>query len=163
MINAKWVFRVKRNLDGSIKQHKVRLVAKGFSQMLCIDSDETFAPVVKVTFIRIMCTLAVKLNLYFHHLDVTTAFLNETLEEEIYMRLPEGSGQDTGRVVKLNRSLYGLKQASCAWNKLLDTELKTLGYTHIHADYCICVPRWENNLLPHSLLMMWVWSGIISM
>ena len=77
--------------------------------MPVINFDETFAPVVKLTSICIMCTLAVKLKLHFHHLNVDTAFLNGHLEDDIYMRIPEGCGEDTGKTVKLNRSLYGLK------------------------------------------------------
>ena len=140
-IGAKLVFRIKCNADGSIERYKVRLVAKGFSQIPGIDFDETFAPVVKHTSIRIMCALAVRLKLYFHHLDVDTAFLNGPLEEEIYMRIPEGSGEYTGKLVRLRRSLYGLKQASRVWNELLDAELQKIGYIRIHADFCIYIYR----------------------
>ena len=57
-----------------------------------MDFDETFAPVVKLTSIHVLCALAVTLNLHFHHLDVNTAFLNGILKEEVYMRLPQGVG-----------------------------------------------------------------------
>lgn len=104
-----------------------------------IDFDETFSPVVKLTSIRVLCALAVRLKLYFHHLDVDTAFLNGFLKEEIYIRLPEGAGPDAGKIKRLCRSLYGLKQASRIWNDLLDAELKKVGYLRIHADYCLYV------------------------
>jgi len=104
-----------------------------------VDFDETFAPVVKLTSIQILCALAVRLKLYFHHLDVDVAFLNGPLEEELYMRLPEGAGINSGKIVQLLHSIYGLKQASRVWNELLDAALKEIGYTHIHADFCIYV------------------------
>lgn len=138
-IGSKLVFKVKRNADGSIERFKVRLVAKGFSQMPGMDFDETFAPVVKLTSIRVLCALAVRLKLHTHHLDVDTAFLNGHLEEELYMRLPHGIGANSGKVVRLLRSIYGLKQASRVWNQLLDTELEKLGFRRIHADFCIYI------------------------
>ena len=57
-----------------------------------MDFDETFTPVVKLTSIQILCALALLLKLHFHYLDVDTAFLNGILQEEIYMRLPQGIG-----------------------------------------------------------------------
>ena len=85
---------------------------KRFSQVPGMDFDETFAPVVKLTSICVLCTLAVTLNLQFHHLDVNTAFLNGILKEEIYMHLPQGVGPNPGKIVQLLCSIYGLKQAS---------------------------------------------------
>lgn len=111
-----------------------------------IDFDETFAPVVKLTSIRILCALAVRLKMFFHHLDFDTAFLNGLLKEEIYMRMPEGAGVNSGKIVRLLRSIYGLKQASRIWNKLLDAELGRLGYTRIHADHCIYVFHNDNDV-----------------
>ena len=138
-VSSKLVFRVKRNVDGSIERFKARLVARGYSQVPGMDFDETFAPVVKLTSVRILCALASLLKLHFHHLDVDTAFLNGTLQEEIYMRLPQGIGLNSGKFVRLLRSIYGLKQASRVWNELLDTELGKLGFKRITADYCIYV------------------------
>lgn len=104
-------------------------------------ADETFAPVVKLTSIHVLCALAVRLQLHFHHLDVDTAFLNGDLKEELYMRLPQGIGANSGKLVRLLRSIYGLKQASRVWNQLLDAELEKLGFRRIHADYCIYILR----------------------
>lgn len=138
-ISSKLVFKIKRLPDGTIERYKARLVARGFSQMPGLDFDEVFSPVVKLTSIRVLCALAVRLGLHFHHLDVDTAFLNGELEEELYMRLPNGISEHSGKIVRLRRSIYGLKQASRVWNKLLDAELEKLGFRRIHADYCIYV------------------------
>jgi len=104
-----------------------------------MDFDETFAPVVKLTSIQILCALASLLKLHFHHLDVDTASLNGILQEEIYMHLPQGIGLNSGKFVHLLHSIYGLKQASRVWNELLDTELGKLGFKWITVDYCIYV------------------------
>ena len=109
--------------------------------MPSIDFDETSAPVVKLTSIQILCTLAVQLKLYFHHLDVDTAFLYGPLKEKIYMRLPKGCGSNSGKIVQLLCSIYRLKQASRVWNKLLNKVLGEIGYKRIHADFCIYVFR----------------------
>jgi Reverse transcriptase (RNA-dependent DNA polymerase) len=71
-IDAKLVFKAKHLPDGAIERYKVRLVAKGYYQIPGVDFKETFAPVVKLTSIRILCALAVRLGLHFHHLDVQT-------------------------------------------------------------------------------------------
>ena len=106
-----------------------------------MDFDETFAPVVKLTSIHVLCALAVTLNLHFHHLDVDTAFLNDILKEEIHMCLPQGVGPNSGKIVRLLRSIYGLKEASRVWNELLHHELGKLDFCRINADYCIYILR----------------------
>ena len=74
-----------------------------------IDFDETFAPVVKLTSIHVLCALAVHSGLHFHHLDVETAFLNGALDATLYLQFPPGCGNRSGQVVRLLRSIYGLK------------------------------------------------------
>ena len=111
-VSSKLIFQVKRNADGSIKHFKAHLVVHGYSQVPGMDFDETFAPVVKLTSICILCALASLLKLHFHHLDVNTAFLNGILQEEIYMHLPQGIRLNSGKFVHLLHSIYGLKQAS---------------------------------------------------
>ena len=77
-----------------------------------IDFDQVFSPVVKLTSIRILCSLVVYLQLHFHHLDVDTAFLNGKLQEELYMCLLYSIEEYLNRLVCLCCSIYGLKQVS---------------------------------------------------
>ena len=128
-IGYKWVFKLKLNPDNSIARYKARLVAKGYSQVPGQDFTETTSPVARLASYRALLSLAAKLNLEAHHLDIETAFLNGTLDEEIYMKAPDGPNTGKGDVWKLRKSLYGLKQASHVWNKLLDNTLKKLGFT----------------------------------
>lgn len=86
VIDSKWVFKVKTNMDGQPERYKARLVAKGFQSS---DHKETYAPVAKLTTFRILMAIANHHDYEVHQLDVKTAFLNGNLEEEIYMNLPE--------------------------------------------------------------------------
>ena len=117
-VGSKWVFKVKTASDGSIERYKARLVAQGFSQKYGLDYDETFSPVVRPESIRTVIALAVKKGLKLHQMDVTTAFLNGELEEEVYMKQPEGFVADGQEhlVCKLRKSIYGLKQSPRCWN-----------------------------------------------
>ena len=109
-IGSRWVFRVKRNADGSIERYKGRLVAKGFSQRPGFDYNETFAPTPKWASIRAILALAALENLELESVDISSAYLNGELKEEVYMRQPEGFEEKTPEWVwRLRKSLYGLK------------------------------------------------------
>ncbi|CAB4011149.1 Hypothetical predicted protein, partial [Paramuricea clavata] len=88
-VSSKWVFRVKTDADGTVETHKARLVAQGFSQTFGDDYDETFSPVARFESVRTVA-LAAQHGLKLHQMDVTTAFLNGDLKEEVYMKQPEG-------------------------------------------------------------------------
>lgn len=125
-VGSKWVFKLKVGADGSVERHKARLVAQGFSQKFGADYDETFCPVVRLESLRTVIALAVQNGLKLHQVDVTTAFLNGELEEEVYMKQLKGfiaKGQEH-LVCKLKRSIYGLKQSPRCWNSALDSQLK---------------------------------------
>ena len=85
-VGSKWVYKLKSGPDGSTERYKARLVAQGFSQKYGNDYDETFCPVVRLEFLRTMIALAMQHGLILHQVDVTTAFLNGKLDEEVYIR-----------------------------------------------------------------------------
>ena len=89
-IGCKWIFKRKRNTDGSILTFKARLVAKGFKQKEGIDYFDTYAPIARITSIRVLFALASIYDLYIHQMDVKTAFLNEDLDKEVYMEQSKG-------------------------------------------------------------------------
>ena len=138
-VGSKWVFKVKTAADGSIERYKAHLVAQGFPQKYGLDYDETFCPVVRPESIRTVIALAVKKGLKLHQMDVTTAFLNGELEEEVYMKQPEGFVADGQEhlVCKLRKSIYGLKQSPRCWNSALNVQLKTMGFNQSASDPCI--------------------------
>ena len=107
------MFRRKYNIDGSLQTFRARLVAKEFKQRNGIVYFDTYAPVARLTSIRVLFAISLFNNLHVHQMDVKIAFLNGDLDEEIYMEQPKGfvlPGNET-KVCKLVKSLYGLKQA----------------------------------------------------
>src|ERR1700678_1421861 len=105
---------------------KARLVAKGFSKQEGIDFDEIFSPVVRFETVRLMLVLSSLEDWHMEAVDVKTAFLYGKLDEEIYMQQPEGfklHGQEN-QVLHLRRAIYGLKQATLAWWKELESLMK---------------------------------------
>jgi hypothetical protein len=130
VITLKWVFKLKRDEASAIVKHKVRLVARGFLQQEGIDFDDAFAPVAQMESVRLLA-LAAQEGWHVHHMDVKSAFLNGDLKEEVYVHQPPGfaiPGKE-GKVLRLRKALYGLRQAPIAWNAKLDSTLKGMGFT----------------------------------
>lgn len=136
-IKNKWVYKTKRNSDGDVVRLKARLVAKGFTQRYGIDYQETYAPVVRYTSVRLLIAMAASRNLKIHQLDAVTAYLQGDIDEDIYLEQPEGFNDGTGKVCKLKRAIYGLKQAGRQWNRKLDQVLKNIGLIQSKMDPCI--------------------------
>ncbi|KAK4855041.1 hypothetical protein QYF36_003447 [Acer negundo] len=138
-IGCKWVYKRKRGMDGKVETFKARLVAKGYTQKEGIDYEETFSPVAMLKSIRILLSIAASLDLEIWQMDVKTAFLNGSLDESIYMMQPEGfieKGQ-VDKVCKLQKSIYGLKQASRSWNIRFDQAVKGFGFIQNPDEPCV--------------------------
>jgi transposase InsO family protein len=138
-VGCQWVFNTKRDSKGNIERHKARLVAKGFTQKGGIDYRETFSPVSKKDSLRIIMALVAHYDLELHQMDVKTAFLNGSLEEDIYMDQPEGfsiKGKEH-LACKLKKSIYGLKQASRQWYLKFHNTITSFGFKENTVDRCI--------------------------
>ncbi len=102
--------------DGTFSRYKARWVAKGFEQREGIDYKETFFLVVKSCSTRILFALAAFYNWFIEHLDAVTAYLNSNLDVLLYVELLNGYWE-AGKVALLRKTIYGLKQSACQWNK----------------------------------------------
>ena len=137
VVGCRWVFDLKFNEDGSIKRYKARLVAQGFSQTQGVDYFETFAPVASAVSVRLLLALATIHDWDVRQLDIETAYLNAPVKEEIYMRQVPGFEVPGNKVLKLKRSLYGLKQSGKNWNDYLSDFLLGIGMERSKIDPCL--------------------------
>jgi len=112
LIDCKWVYKIKRKVDGTVDRYKARLVAKGFKQRYGIDYEDTFSLVVKIATIRLVLAIVVSRGWSLRQLDVQNVF-HGILEEEVYMWQPPGYEKSSSPdlVRKLDKAIYGLKQA----------------------------------------------------
>ena len=138
-IGTKYVFALKRDEKGNIKRFKARLVAKGYSQMEGKEYGETYSPVVALTTVLILITLAVRKGWKLMLLDFKGAFLHSKMPEKykIYINTPYGMKIPMGKVVKLNKSLYGTKNASHLWWEDLRQALLNYGFIQSKNDPCL--------------------------
>jgi transposase InsO family protein len=145
-ISTKWVFKFKTNADGS-RRYKARLVVRGFEQREGIDFEETFAPVAKFTTVRIMLALATHFDWEIEQMDVKTAFLYPEVEEEVYISIPEGykmlypEDDEVGEVLRLIKTLYGLRQSPLAWFRVLDRLFRSKGLSRSNEDPSLYISR----------------------
>ena len=109
VVGCKWVYKTKRDSSSNIERYEARLVAKGLPKS--IDYHETFSPVSTKDSFRIIMALTTNMDLELQQMDVKTSILSEDLEEEVYMKQPEGFsfGQEGQLFCKLKKSIYGLK------------------------------------------------------
>jgi len=124
VVGGRWVYTVEENPSGS-KTYEARYVAKGYNQTEGVHYHETFAPTANFTSVRILMQLAAQYDLILQQMDVKTAYLNASIDCEIFFEKPEGfeiaSSSNDVLVYKLKKSLYGLKQSGRNWNYIEKT------------------------------------------
>ena len=156
VIGGRWVFALKYNEDGK-EICKARFVAKGFTQRKDIDYDETFSPTARLTSIRVLLQLAINHGYKIRQLDVKSAYLNADLDYDIYIYQPKGfeklDGNGNPLVMKLKKSLYGLKQSGRMWNKMFHDFLTANDFCQSKSDYCLYIKNSSNDRV---YLIVWV-------
>jgi hypothetical protein len=136
-IGSKWMFVKKVDELGRVSRHKARLVTLGCSPIPGIDFTETFAPMVRLESMRATFAIAAVEDLKIIQMDIRGAYLNGELKEEIYMRQPPGFEDGTGRVWKLVKTIYGLKQSGREWNREFDRKLTSIQLIKTAVDHCV--------------------------
>jgi hypothetical protein len=160
VIGNRWVFVQKRN-----GVYRARLVALGYSQTAGIDFLNHYSPVLCDTSFRLLLLIIQKLKLDAWSSDVETAFLNGDLSEEIFMKIPQGYNlvnkmeNTEDKVLKLNKSIYGLVQAARQWHEKFSEEILNMGFKSNHIDPCIFFKE-ENG--EFCILCIYVDDGIIT-
>ena len=150
-VGYKWVFVRKRNENNEIIRYKARLVAQGFSQRPGVDYEETYSPVMDAITFRFLISLAVSEGLDMRLMDVITTYLYGSMDNDIYMKIPEGFElPDANNTkprsmysIKLQRSLYGLKQSGRMWYNRLSEYLLKEGYVNNPICPCIFIKKSE--------------------
>ncbi|CAI5474778.1 unnamed protein product [Closterium sp. Yama58-4] len=153
IVSGMWILRVKRP-PGSPPVFKARYVARGFSQREGVDFFQTFSPTPKMTTLRVLLHIAAQRDYELHSLDFSTAFLQGSLHEEIWLRRPPGftGSVPPGTQWRLQRPVYGLRQAPREWHDTLRTTLAALGFAPSTADPSLFL-RTDTSLLPFYILV----------
>ncbi|GJV74865.1 zinc finger, CCHC-type containing protein [Tanacetum coccineum] len=138
-LGCKWIFKRKLMVDETIEKFKARLVIQGFKQKSGIDYFNTYAPVARISTIRLLIAMASIHNMIIHQMDVKTAFLNGELDKEVHMNRPQGfiMPDNENKVCKLIKSLYELKQTPKQWHQKFDEVVLSNGYFTYQDDKCV--------------------------
>jgi len=149
IIGTKWVFRNKLDENGIVMRNKIRLVAKVYNREEGIDYKETYAPVARLEAIRMLLAYASIMDFKLYQMDVKSAFLNDFIQEEVYIAQPFGfeNLDKPNHVFKLKKALYGLKQAPRAWYERLSKFLLEKDFSRGKVDTTLFIKRKFNNIL----------------
>lgn len=149
VLPSTWAFKIKRFPDGLIRKLKARFCVRGDRQIEGVDYFDTFAPVVQWSTVRLLLVLSLSLGLATKQVDYVSAFCQAPIEEDVYIEHPRGWRKlnglglkekfKEGHVLKLNRSVYGLKQSPKNFFKLLKTNLENCGLTQSRLDPCLFI------------------------
>ena len=155
VMGCTWVLKKKRNKDGSIAEYKARLVAQGFTQRYGVDYFDTYSPTLRFKSLNIVLSMVASMDYELRQMDVVSAFLHATMKEEAYMRQPQGFEQEGNVVCKLNKTIYGTKQASMEWNQTFNQAMvQGLGFKRCVSDSCVYVKRSKTGRAMYLLLFV---------
>ena len=138
IVSAKWVYKKKTLGDGSLDKYKGRYCARGFSQHYGVDYDETFAPTLNISSLRVLLQLTATFKLHLRHFDIHTAYLYADLDTNVFLQ-PAPDFEDPGYVWRLKKAVYGLKNSARCWNQHFHNHLLSIGFTQSQFDPCVYI------------------------
>jgi hypothetical protein len=139
VLPSTWAFKCKRFPDGRVRKLKARFCVRGDRQVEGVDFFDTFAPVVNWTTVRLMLILSAILGLSTHQVDYTAAFAHAPMDEDVYVDMPRGFSEQ-GKILKLKKSLYGLKQSPRNFFRFLKGKLEKIGFeSAMDIDPCLFI------------------------
>lgn len=149
VLPSTWAFKIKRFPDGLVRKLKARFCVRGDRQIEGVDFFDTFAPVVQWSTVRLLLVLSISLGLATKQVDYVSAFCQAPIEEDVYIEHPRGWRNlnklglkekfKDGHVLKLNRSVYGLKQSPKNFFELLKKNLESCGLKQSRLDPCLFI------------------------
>ncbi|CAI7745127.1 unnamed protein product [Closterium sp. NIES-53] len=147
IMKNRWVLTTKYRIDDTVEREKARLVVKGFMQVCGADYDKTYSPVSSYVTLRIILSIVAVLDLNLMQLDMKNAFLQSKLDRVLYMYQLDYFDHGTGRVCKLLKSLYGLKQSPLLWYRALDGALLGAGWKKSQVDEALYFKAGDNGVI----------------
>lgn len=145
ILDTKWIFSFKSLEENELDKFKARLVVRGFAQDINKHYNDIYSPVARMETIRTLLIIGNEFKHHIQQLDVKTAFLNGILDEDVYIYPPQGVICNSDKVLKLKKSLYGLKQSSKCWNDKINTYLISIGFYRSENDYCLYISDCKND------------------
>ncbi|MBW0511644.1 hypothetical protein O181_051359 [Austropuccinia psidii MF-1] len=137
-VGTMWVSKIKRNHLKEVTNHKARLCCQGFTQTFGVDFDKTYSPTGRLNSLHVLIAFAATNRLLFYQVDVKSAFLNAPLLETVFLSVPQGINLDRRKVcLRLNKAIYGLKQAPLAWYQRLKDWIVKVGFVPCILDPCV--------------------------
>jgi hypothetical protein len=139
-LTTTWVFRRKTDENGDLSKYKARLCVRGFNQQEGVDYNNVFLPTGRLTSLRLLLKICQLNHFEVHRMDVKCAFLKGVPKEDLYIFTPQGLAKPSpNTVLKLNKSLYGLKQSPRCWHNALTNALQQIGLVKTKTDPCLYV------------------------
>jgi hypothetical protein len=171
VLKSRYVFKTKHDNNHEIMRYRARFVAKGNTQVFSIDYTDTFAPVVKLTTLRLILALAAHRDCEIHHMDVKSTYLNTEIKETVYVQPPHGylEGIETYRglphaelrsfALLLKKALYGTKQGARGWYMKLAEVMKSMGFRICNSDQAVFLKgEGEETEIIAAAVDMQIWS-----
>jgi len=145
LLNTKWVCKIKYGAQGELSSYKVRLVARGYSQIFGINFDKTYSPVIRLTRMRLLFAISAQLGLKIHQMDVNHSFMLTYLKKYTSDHQKDFRYLKVRNCFRLKKALYGLKQAPRVWYNNMNGFLLSINFQRLSGESCLYFRRDDND------------------